>query len=162
MIQTKNKTTDLEREVLQVGDSYKTMSGEYVVFLPKKLPGNSNVSGYEFVPKIDKTRASSEREAVSHILFRRGSGLSNQGAKRVMSILNKGGGADRYAAIIPEISSFDTDGKEIDYREDPVYSFAVELALKKGCDENPVDYVKRADELLRGVGVLPKKGEGWH
>ena len=116
--------------------------GNYVVFLPDGV----RVNGYEKVPKIAETHAGSEREAVSHILFRRNGKevLNNNSAKIVMSILDKQfGGAERYAVLIPEMSEYDL----IDY------VLADELAAKNGSDDSS-DYVQKARFLLKGVGRL--------
>ena len=114
---------------------------DYIVFLPEGV----KIAGYDSIPKIAETHARSEREAVSHILFRGDDGLTNNCAKVAMHVLDeKFGGVEKYAVIIPEV----TDQDFIDY------VLADELAAKNS-SRNTCEYLQKARFLLKGVERLP-------
>jgi len=125
-----------------------SIEAEYIVFLPKDV----QVDGYGMVPKIEKTNARSEAEAVRNVVFRAYTserfGLTEEVARtRSRIVISKleqlFGGASKYAVLIPEVDSPDFLDLAI----------AQELAAKNN-SEDVSKYINKAKTLLKAVGKL--------
>ena len=122
--------------------------GEYIVFLPKDV----QVDGYDMIPKIEKTSARSEGEAVKNVVFRaytsKRFGLTKEMARiRSRVVISKleeiFGGASKYAVLIPKVDQMDL----IDY------VLAEELATKNNSRDTE-KYLQKSRFLLKAVGLL--------
>ena len=125
-----------------------SIEAEYIVFLPKGV----QVDGYDMVPKIEKTNARSEAEAVRNVVFRaymsKRFGLTEEVARiRSRVVISKleeiFGGASRYAVLIPKV-------EHLDFLD---LAVAQELATKDNSEVSK-KYVVKARALLKVVGKL--------
>ena len=125
-----------------------SMEAEYIVFLPKGV----QVDGYGMVPKIEKTNARSEAEAVRNVVFRAYTserfGLTEEVARtRARVVISKleqvFGGASKYAVLIPKVD-------HLDFLD---LAVAQELATKNNSGDVS-KYVAKARTLLKAVGKL--------
>lgn len=121
---------------------------QFIVTLPRELPKDSNVPGYEDIEKIAGTFAGSPQSTVSHYLHR----VHPEKAKFIVDILNsRVGGAEKYAFKIPEVRSL--NGKEPNFSDKKLFTemaLASELAFYY--NSSPFNYLNKARELLDWVG----------
>lgn len=126
----------------------------FVVALPKELPIDTNVPGYDGIKKIGGTSAGSPQSAVSHYLHR----VFPDKAKLIVDILNERlGGANNYVFEVPRVEA--EEGKLNFQEKIEMTEYALAYDSADFYHLSSFAYLKKAKDVLKEFRRLRPRQE---